>query len=126
MAAEFKLSSLSTSPAKYNPEQLLYWQKQALENITEEQFWQWMNIELFSFIPIDKHREFFQVIKPNIQFPQDAQRWAQIIFGDDIAAYNFQEVAYKIILPRPCGIYPARFASNDDSRSFKKSIRLKG
>ncbi len=92
LAAQFKLTSLSTSPAKYNEDQLNYWQKQAIENLSEDQFWKWVDIELFAAIPIHKRSEFFHAIKPNIQFPKEAERWAKIIFGGEIGAYQLLDV----------------------------------
>ena len=90
LAAQFKLSSLSTSPAKYNPDQLLFWQKQAIERLSTEGLWDWLGIEFFSSLPDDKRTAFLEAIKPNILFPADAYRWAKIIFGDEIAAHDLQ------------------------------------
>lgn len=85
LALQFKLESLSTSPAKYNPDQLLFWQKQTIESMGMEALKDWLGVELFSLLPEAKRAMFLEVIKPNILFPAEAIRWAKIIFGDEIA-----------------------------------------
>jgi nondiscriminating glutamyl-tRNA synthetase len=90
LATQFKLSSLSTSPAKYNPEQLLFWQKQTIERMTTDALWDWLGIEFFSSLPEEKRQGFLEVIKPNILFPADAYRWADIIFRDHVVIKDLQ------------------------------------
>lgn len=92
LAAQFKVPSLSTSPAKYNEAQLHYWQKQAIDHLSEQQFWNWVNIEVLELVPEKKRSEFFQILKPNLHFPSDASRWAQIIFGEMILTADFSQV----------------------------------
>lgn len=84
LAEQFKIEALSKSPAKYNEAQLLFWQKSAVAHLTEDEIWQWLGIELFDQIPESKRTLFLETIKPNLIFPKDAQRWAGIIFGDEI------------------------------------------
>lgn len=91
LAAEFKPSALNTSPAKYNPEQLIFWQKRAVESLNHQELWDWIGVELFDAIPADKREVFLELIKPNILFPQDALRWAKIIFTDEFPQTNLAE-----------------------------------
>lgn len=93
LAAQFKLESLSMSPAKYNPDQLLFWQKQAIESLNNDELWNWLGSEFFSSLPAGRQAAFLEIIKPNLLFPADAYRWAQIIFNDQIAEYNIQDAA---------------------------------
>lgn len=88
LAKQFKLSALSTSPAKYNPDQLLFWQKQAIEHLSAEQLWDWLGIEFFSSLPTERRDAFLEAIKPNILFPADAYRWANIIFADELTEHD--------------------------------------
>ena len=92
LAAQFKLASLSKSPAKYNPAQLLFWQKKAVDHLSTEEMWSWLGIEFFSSLPENQRDLFIEVIKPNIIFPADAYRWAKIIFDDEITVRDLQTV----------------------------------
>ena len=93
LAAQFKLASLSNSPAKYNPAQLLFWQKKGVDHLSPEEMWSWLGIEFFSSLPENQRDLFIEVIKPNIMFPADAYRWAKIIFDDEITVRDLQTVA---------------------------------
>lgn len=93
LAAQFKLAALSTSPAKYNPDQLLFWQKQAIDCLSNDQLWEWLGQEFFASLPQGTQAAFLDMIKPNLLFPADAHRWAQIVFGDEIAEYDIQDAA---------------------------------
>jgi glutamyl-tRNA synthetase len=90
LAAQFKLASLSKSPAKYNPAQLLFWQKKAVDHLSSEEMWSWLGIEFFSSLPENQRDLFIEVIRPNIMFPADAYRWAKIIFDDEITVRDLQ------------------------------------
>src|SRR5690606_12570363 len=93
LSEQFKIESLSTSPAKYNPEQLLFWQKRALENMSLEEIWDWLGVDFYSSLPAGKQNLFLEIIKPNILFPEDAKRWSEIIFGDEVITQNDLGVA---------------------------------
>lgn len=84
LAAQFKIASLSKSPSKFNASQLDYWQKQAVEQLSDEQLWQWLGEDLKAKIPEKKHTLFIETIKPNIQFPQDAKYWVYICNNESI------------------------------------------
>lgn len=85
LAQEFKVESLSRSPAKFNMQQLDYWQNQAIASLDEADFWQWVGPEIKASIPQSAQAEFVATIKPNVVFPEDVKQWADIIFGDGFA-----------------------------------------
>lgn len=80
LAHQFSVSSLAKSPAKFNEEQLLYWQKQAVAKMTPVAFWDWVGPSTKSMVPEAYREHFFQVIQPNVVFPQDVARWAKVLF----------------------------------------------
>ncbi len=83
LAEQFKIESLSKSPAKYNPEQLNYWQKQALTQLSSDQLYQWLENAIKDQVPEQYRDDFVDLVKPNIYFPEDAKRWAGIIFNSE-------------------------------------------
>jgi glutamyl/glutaminyl-tRNA synthetase len=91
LAAQFKVESLVKSPAKFNLEQLNFWQKMALEPLSPEAVLEWLG-DVQAKIPSDQALEFIELIKPNILFPKDALHWVTIIYGQAIS-YGDEELA---------------------------------
>lgn len=92
LAAEFKIESLSKSPAKYNEEQLLYWQNQALQRLSEAEFYDWVGNDIATIISTNKKTAFFEALKPNVQFPKDVKAWANALF-DELHDLNAEQEA---------------------------------
>lgn len=84
LAEQFKIASLAKAPAKFNASQLDYWQKQAVEHLADDALWQWLGAELKAKIPEQKHTLFVETIKPNIQFPQDAEYWVHVCIHEAV------------------------------------------
>ncbi len=82
LATNFSVSALGSAPARYDQEQLLYWQKQAVQHLDESSLWDWLGAEVQQLIPTTAKNLFIQTIKANITFPTDALHWAKIFFTD--------------------------------------------
>ncbi|PNT89176.1 glutamate--tRNA ligase [Coxiella burnetii] len=81
LAKGFNVESLSKSPAKFNAQQLDYWQKQTVNQLPNDDFWEWAGSELQSQIPTDKDDLFLTTVKPNVSFPRDVAYWVNVCFG---------------------------------------------
>ncbi|ABS78423.1 glutamate--tRNA ligase [Coxiella burnetii] len=81
LAKGFNVESLSKSPAKFNAQQLDYWQKQTVNQLPNDDFWEWAGSELQSQIPTDKADLFLTTVKPNASFPRDVAYWVNVCFG---------------------------------------------
>jgi glutamyl-tRNA synthetase len=92
LAAQFKVERLSKSPARFDAEQLLFWQKEAVAACNDNEFWQWLGIEVHSMVPPEKKAAFIDTVRANINFPKEALHWAQVFF-DDHLAYNDEQLA---------------------------------
>lgn len=80
LAQAFKVTSLSKSPAKFNVQQLHYWQKEAVLRLTEDEFWQWVGEPIAEQVPLNKRALFVATIQANVMFPEDVAQWARICF----------------------------------------------
>lgn len=80
LAVQFTLDKLSKSPAKFNPAQLDFWQKEAVNNLEAHLLWDWLQHEDRVLIPEEHRQRFFEFIKPNIQSPQQLKEWVHIFF----------------------------------------------
>jgi glutamyl-tRNA synthetase len=81
LAAEFDLSALVKSAAKYDPNQLDYWQKEAVMQTEPGQLWQWMAPQVAELVPADKQGLFVSAIAGNTLMPTDAKHWARLLFN---------------------------------------------
>jgi len=84
LAEKFNISNLSKSAAKYDEQQLHYWQKAALAALSEEECWAWMGEQVHALVPQEFHLLFVQTIRENVLFPQEALAWAQLLFADEL------------------------------------------
>src|SRR3990167_1160494 len=80
LAQLFQESSLSKSPARYDESQLIYWQKLAVQMLTEADFWHWVGPTIQQIVPKNLQREFFMGMRANFTFPSEAEHWARIFF----------------------------------------------
>lgn len=92
LAEKFSISNLSKSPAKFDPSQIRYWQKEAVLRLDDQEFWQWISAEQMADAPRydsqlsdDVKSTFAEAIKPNVLFPFDAWHWFDIFFADKLA-----------------------------------------
>ena len=94
LAADFSLAALSTSPAKFDPQQLLYWQKQAVAQLSEADFLAWIGKPVHDLLPESHHKAFVELIKKNIAFPAQASHWAQILYTQKL---NYSDLQKEIL-----------------------------
>ncbi|HLB56649.1 MAG TPA: glutamate--tRNA ligase [Coxiellaceae bacterium] len=82
LSLQFKMESLAKSPAKFNEQQLLFWQTQTILQLSEADFWNWTGHSVQTIVPEDKQTLFVTTVKPNVQFPQQVKSWAEALFGE--------------------------------------------
>lgn len=84
LAERFRLDKLSKSSARFDQHQLLFWQKTAVMNLSNEAMWQWLGNHMKTSVPDDKRIEFIDMVRKNCCFPQEAEKWAEIFFAGKI------------------------------------------
>lgn len=84
LAAGFSLGALGKAPAHFDPAQLLYWQKQAVQQLALAEMLQWLGLTISEYVPTEKYPLFISAIQTNITFPEDALHWAKIFFGAEL------------------------------------------
>lgn len=84
LAAKFALDRLGKAPAHFDPQQLTYWQHEALAYSDSDALWQWMGEAVARQVPVEKQHAFVEAIRPNITLPEDALRWAAVLFGEEL------------------------------------------
>ncbi|PHQ79661.1 MAG: glutamate--tRNA ligase [Coxiella sp. (in: Bacteria)] len=81
LAEQFTIEGLSKSPAKFNPQQLNYWQKEAMSNIEAHVLWDWLQSDEQQLVTEARREAFLTFIKPNVQRPQELKKWVHAVFG---------------------------------------------
>ncbi|VAW70833.1 Glutamyl-tRNA(Gln) synthetase [hydrothermal vent metagenome] len=88
LAKEFDIKHLGKAPARFQTEQLMHWQKEAVMRLTDKQVWQWISISELEGISInalvadDARDIFIKTVRDNLVMPQDALSWASSLFSN--------------------------------------------
>lgn len=97
LGAAFEIEKLNRSPARFDPNQLIYWQKEALKQESEANVWQWMGTAVHALVPKAKSQAFIACVRGNIVFPSDAVHWARLAFEP----LDFDEACQAILVEAP-------------------------
>ena len=87
LAVSFDLGRLGRSPSRYDPAQLLHWQKLTVASCGEEELCRWLDAfevdkrRLVDIVPAGSLAEFVHAVRDNLVLPRDAFRLADVLFG---------------------------------------------
>lgn len=82
LAAGFRIESLGRAPARYDEQQLDYWQAEAVNAADTSQLWQWMTAAVADRVPEDQREGFVEAVRPNVRRPAEAAEWAEVLYGE--------------------------------------------
>lgn len=88
LANHFNLEKISRSPARFDVNQLLFWQKQAIQALSHDELDRWLGESVLSQVPGAMHTLFIETVRGNIHFPKDALHWAKIFFHEIVNFSN--------------------------------------
>ncbi len=78
----FDLGRLGKAPARFDPEQLAHWQKEAVTRASEDHLLEWLKCTLPAELDRERALEFVKAVRHNVLLPPQAREWAQIVLGD--------------------------------------------
>jgi glutamyl-tRNA synthetase len=113
LALHFNLDKISRSSAKFDENQLLHWQKEAVMAMQPKQVWAWLGSAIKDTVPVDLQDLFVESVSPNIQFPHEAKEWSQILFADEL---QFDTEQLNVL----------KLAGNDFFKALLKSVDVHG
>lgn len=109
LARGFSVERLGRSPARYDDDQLLHWQKEAVSRASDERLWEWMRshagpdgVRVDQWVPGEQAPLFVRAVRENISLPGDALEWAHRIFAD---VPGFSDVARAAICAAGRGFF---------------------
>jgi glutamyl-tRNA synthetase len=82
LATKFSLEHLGRAPARFDYQQLLRWQQEAISRKPNDELWLWLDEQTRALIPENNREDFIATIRANILFPADAHKYAELFFTD--------------------------------------------
>src|ERR1700759_1108222 len=82
MAAAFDSAHLGRAPARFDEQQLLVWQKEAVHRLSPQAALRWLAPQLPQGVPDDGLIPFVTAVLPNLVLPEDVRPWVSVVFGD--------------------------------------------
>ncbi len=122
LAASFDLSRVSRSPARFDEDQLLHWQKEAVRASPGPELWQWMGKTVHDLVPAGSRDDFIETVRPNVVFPADALVWAKIIFSDE--GFELEDASRDVVLEAGARGFFDRFLDSYERFSDQPTVLL--
>lgn len=79
----FAMQHLGRSPARFDPTHLHHWQSLAIRSVSDAELESWLRPETCAIVPESHRQTFLAVVRSNCLFPDEADRWARILFTDE-------------------------------------------
>ena len=85
LSKEFDLNTISTSPSKFDMDQLNFWQNKSVESLSDEELSVFLEENLEEKLPKDiSHVHFTKVFRSCIVFPSDCETLVEQIFSKNL------------------------------------------
>src|SRR5882757_6423616 len=81
MAGAFDAGHLGRAPARFDEQQLLVWQKDAVRRLSPQAARAWLAPLLPAGLDAHATEAFIAALLPNVVLPEDARPWVEIVFG---------------------------------------------
>ena len=80
LSKSFDTNNISSSPSKFDKNQLLFWQKKAVESLSSDETYIWLQDSLEA-LPSDINKDkFLSLVKENINFPVEVKTYIENLF----------------------------------------------
>ena len=80
LSKSFDTNNISSSPSKFDKNQLLFWQKKAVESLSSDETYIWLQDSLEA-LPSDINKdEFLSLVRENINFPVEVKTYIENLF----------------------------------------------
>ena len=80
LADVFETRNISSSPSKFDMDQLIFWQKKTVESLSIQDCSVWLKESLKALPPAINSENFIELIKENINFPEEAEDYLNNLF----------------------------------------------
>lgn len=126
LVAGFAVERLGRAPARYDDRQLLHWQQRAVEAADGAALWQWMGEAVQRRVPGAQREAFIEAVRPNVLFPEDAERWARVLCEDGLEVTPEAEAVIAETGPAFFQDAAAALAEGpDDFKAFADAVKAR-
>ena len=94
-AKYFDISRLVKASARYDEQQLMHWQKEAVMQLSASELLEWVGAGAILHVPQEKISEFLKIVQSNCLFPSDVYLWAEAMFSEKP---NFSDEEREVLL----------------------------
>lgn len=130
LAEGFSLDRLGKAPARHDDQQLLHWQREAIQHADDASLWEWLQEHRFmqgktlaDFVQHDQAIAFVQAIRDNIEMPVDGFVWATNLYAE---TQEFDPDARQVIEAAGRAFFEAADAEinagHADFRAYTKAV----
>jgi glutamyl-tRNA synthetase len=95
MIADFDITRLGRAAAKFDEAQLRHWQKEAVAALSPDRLQSWLANELPQGLPAAEVAAFCAAVRGNVEVPNDAAPWVEVVFGKKISVAEDARAAMK-------------------------------
>lgn len=81
LAAGFDPPRLSTAAQRFDPAQIVHWQRAALDALPEAELAAWAGESSLALVPPGSRPAFLAAVRPNVTSPAEVAQWAAILYG---------------------------------------------
>jgi nondiscriminating glutamyl-tRNA synthetase len=120
LAQAFELDRLGKSPARFDPEQLRHWQKEAVLQASADEIQTWLSAGLdINRIP-QKHRaDFLRIAQENCALPPEAAALAELLYAEKL---EYDSAAVEVIRSAGPGYYSSAVKAVQDKGNYAAMI----
>lgn len=124
LAADFDVARFGRAPARFDPDQLAHWQREAVIALSGADAWSWIADAVDEWVPPGRRDLFVEAVQPNILSPAEAREWAMRLF-DGIPEPVGD--AYRVISEAGRGFFEAAVDALDEAGADYQALteRLK-
>lgn len=123
---QFDIGHLGKSPSRFDIAHLLHWQEEVVRASEDETLWNWLRRETRSLVPKEKCTLFIDIVRSNCLFPEDADKWARILFTDELASTEeTASLARQAGEPFFLAALDAAIAVGDNFNEFMAQLKAK-
>lgn len=98
LAKQFQLSHIGRNPARFDYQQLLFWQKEALKALSDAEYLSWFQSELQTDWSEEKWSQFAALMRENVVLPSDVKVWAEQL---EQTAFEWDEESQQLLQATP-------------------------
>lgn len=127
-ARYFDLSHLVKASARFDEQQLLHWQKEAILKLSLKELIEWAG-DSVAPVPTEKLEAFLKIVQPNSIFPQEIRAWAEALFSEKSFSEANQKVLHdvgKVFFETALHIMETATSYNALCDGLKEKLNVKG